>query len=431
MSQSTGSQVSSSSLLSNTNNPNRLLRLFAGLSVLSVVAILLLAGSGIYRVFSGEMIRVAEQWAVYVGNTIFDQDREVFLKAMKEGVVRDDFEALDTRMKKFLISFDMYKIKAFSANKTIIYSTDHSLIGKVEGENHKLDAVLSAGTSISELEHKEKIRDLKGDERFGVDVVESYVPVRVDGQIVGSFEVYVEITSTQARIISATKGATLVLALVLILVFGLLYLPMRKGTLGLKKAQERLAELASVDGLTGTFNRRFLLNRIKEERDRMVRAKAETTPGKMAFVMVDIDFFKKVNDTYGHQSGDAVLQEVSRRLREGLRNYDVLGRYGGEEFLVLLPNTNLDEALNVANRLHQSVNREPVTCGDVSLTVTVSVGVADSLTPDEDFAHAISRADSALYRAKETGRNRVCFASQPEVLDDAKATGQVKKLYLA
>lgn len=410
MSLSTGSQVSSTSILSATNNPTRLLHLFGGLSVLSIAAILLLAGSGIYRVFSGEMIRVAEQWAVHVANTIFDQDREVFLKAMDEGVVRDDFEKLDASMKKFLISFDMYKIKAFSANKTIIYSTDHSLIGKVEGENHKLDAVLSHGTIISELEHKEKILDLKGDERRGVDVVESYVPVRADGQIVGSFEVYVEITSTQARIISATKGATLVLALVLTLVFGLLYLPMRKGTLGLKNAQERLAELASVDGLTGIFNRSFLLNRIHEERDRMVRAKAETTPGKMSFVMVDIDYFKKVNDDYGHQSGDAVLQEVSHRLREGIRTFDVLGRYGGEEFLVLLPNTALDDALIVANRLHQAVCREPVTCGDVSLTVTVSIGVADSLTPDEDYSHTIRRADGALYRAKETGRNRVCVA---------------------
>lgn len=413
-------QVDSSSLLTKTHNPTGLLRLFATLSVVSVVAILILAGSGIFRVFSQEMTRVAEQWAVYVGNTIFEQDRDLFLKGMSGAPIKDDFEQLDTRMKKFLTTFEMYKIKAFSIDKAIIYSTDHKIIGKVEGENHKLDKVLAEGVVISELEHKEKIRDLKGEERFGVDVIECYVPVRADGRIVGAFEVYVEITSTQARIISAAKEATLVLAIVLVTVFGLLYLPMRKGTLQLKESQEKLAELASVDGLTGIFNRRFLLNRVHEERERMVRAPAEATPGRMSFVMIDIDYFKKVNDNYGHQAGDAVLRDVSRRLKDCLRNYDVFGRYGGEEFLAMLPNTSMAEALFVADRLLESISNEPVMCDGKLLPITVSIGVSETLSPQEDAAHAINRADQSLYRAKETGRNRVCFADRPESVPSAE-----------
>lgn len=404
-------------------SPTRLLRQFGILSVLSVMTILALAGIGIHRVVSAEMIRVAEQWAGYVANAVFEQDRATFLNGT---ATNEEFDHLDARMKNFLIAFDMYKIKAFAANKTIIYSTDRKIIGKVESDNRNLETVLTGGIVVSQLEYKDKVLDLQGQERRDLNVVECYVPVRDNGRIVGAFEVYVDITSTHTRIASVVKSALTVLAAVLVAIFGLLYLPMRKGTLGLKKAQEKLTELASIDGLTGIFNRRSLLTRAQEERARMLRAKAETTPGRMSFIMADIDYFKRINDTHGHLVGDAVLKEVSRRLKESLRQYDILGRYGGEEFLTMLPNTSLQEALFVAGRMHEAICCLPVECAGLSLTVTISMGVADTLTPEEEIAHAISRADGALYRAKETGRNRVCHAGKPEAADTVwqlRATG--------
>ena len=405
----TGKQEGDQLLLSMTGNPDRLLRLFGILSVVSVVAILMLAGIGIYRVFNSEMIRVAEQWAVHIGNTIHDQDREIFVE---NPIPKAKFAQIDARMKKFLISFDMFKIKAFAKDKTIIYSTDHKIVGNVEASNANLAQVLAGGNVVSQLVYKDKVHDLKEKERFKVDVVETYVPVRADGAIIGAFEVYVDITPTRNRIIHATLGATGVLAVVLLLVFGLLYLPMRKGTQGLKNAQDKLSELASVDSLTGIFNRRFLLARVSEERDKMRRKTRDIKPGHMCFVMADIDHFKKVNDTHGHLAGDEVLREVSGRLRKALRSYDLIGRYGGEEFLVMLPNTDLESALKLANRMHQAVAETPIMCHGVRQTVTISVGVADSLSPDEEISHAINRADEALYEAKNSGRNRVCYASQ-------------------
>ena len=396
-------------LLSETDKPQQLLHRFRILSAASIVVILVLAGTGIYRAFNDEMIRVAEQWSVYIGNTIYDQDRDIFLE---NPIPKEKFDQIDARMKKFLISFDMYKIKAFAKDKTIIYSTDHKIVGKVEGNNPNLDQTL-AGKVVAMLVHKDKVHDLTERERLKVDVVETYVPVRADGVIVGAFEVYIDITPTRNRIKHATQAAILVLAAVLVVVFGLLYIPMRKGTRGLKDAHEKLASLASIDGLTGIFNRRFLLARVNEERDRMMRGRRELKTGHMSFAMADIDFFKKVNDVHGHLAGDAVLREVSERLKKGLRSYDVLGRYGGEEFLVMLPNTDLAGALGVANRMHQAVGARPIMCNGVPLTVTVSIGVADTRAPDEEITHVINRADEALYAAKDSGRDRVCCA-EPE-----------------
>ncbi|MDH3319884.1 MAG: GGDEF domain-containing protein [Betaproteobacteria bacterium] len=390
----------------------RLLRLFTVLSVLAVVAILVLAGGGIYRVYSIEMTKVAEETAIYVGNSIFEQERATLLRRDGQGVavvVRpDDFAGLDERMKKFLRTFNMYKIKAFSADKTIVYSTDEKIIGKVEGSNSKLDGTLSAGTVVSQLENKDTVRDLKGEDRFHVDVVETYLPIRVDNVIVGAFEVYTDISSTRDRVLTAIAYTLAVLAVVLVVVFGLLYAPMHKGMVRLRKAEGRLREIASMDALTGIFNRRHVLDRLMEERERMRRVRVEEVLTCMSLLMVDIDHFKRVNDTHGHLVGDDVLQTVSSRLKSSLRAYDVIGRYGGEEFLVVLPATNLVEGMRVAERLRASVRDQPVRCGDLELQVSVSIGVAVTLDADEQIPQLLSRADQGLYKAKEGGRNRVC-----------------------
>lgn len=119
------------SIFSDSGTPKDLLRAFVALSVVSIAVILALSGTAIHRVFKDEMVRVAESWAVYVGNTIFEQERAVLVSEDgRTATLREaDFKALDARMKKFLMSFNMHKIKAFSADRTIIYSTDHSLIG--------------------------------------------------------------------------------------------------------------------------------------------------------------------------------------------------------------------------------------------------------------------------------------------------------------
>ena len=125
--------------------------------------------------------------------------------------------------------------------------------------------------------------------------------------------------------------------------------------------------------------------------------------------MIDIDFFKKVNDTYGHASGDEVLRTVASIIKAQLRESDIPARYGGEEFAVLLPYTHIDEAKIVGERLRKAVEEASIQLDKLNINVTISMGLAE-LTPDLSGEELFKLADKALYEAKESGRNRVCIS---------------------
>ncbi|RMH52693.1 MAG: diguanylate cyclase [Zetaproteobacteria bacterium] len=168
-------------------------------------------------------------------------------------------------------------------------------------------------------------------------------------------------------------------------------------------ARDRLAREAKTDALTGVDNRREIERMLRHELDRAWR---EGRP--LALAMLDIDFFKKVNDTYGHLAGDEVLRETARRLRGCLRSYDRIGRYGGEEFLLLFPGDDAGDARQLAERLRSSVAAAPVDSSAGVIPVTVSIGVcALPAGVACEPQRLIDAADRMLYRAKEGGRNRV------------------------
>lgn len=169
------------------------------------------------------------------------------------------------------------------------------------------------------------------------------------------------------------------------------------------KAREDLREQAMHDPLTNLLNRRATLDFLLSEMSRSAR---EHNP--LSVMMVDIDHFKSVNDGFGHPAGDEVLCEVARRLRASARTYDLVGRFGGEEFLIVAPACCNAAGLIQAERLREVVCSEPITHKDISITVTISVGVATTLDPNrQDVEALLAAADQALYRAKAAGRNRV------------------------
>jgi diguanylate cyclase (GGDEF)-like protein/PAS domain S-box-containing protein len=171
-----------------------------------------------------------------------------------------------------------------------------------------------------------------------------------------------------------------------------------------KQTTERLSRLATHDALTGVFNRRHLEDVVRSELERAHRYQRPLT-----VAMVDADHFKRINDTYGHQVGDEVLRAVSGRCQHMLRTNDVLGRYGGEEFIVVFPETTLDEARIVAERVRSAIAGSPVTIGEHALEVTVSIGLAQ-LASGQEPSSLVASADAALYAAKQSGRNRVLTA---------------------
>jgi diguanylate cyclase (GGDEF)-like protein len=177
--------------------------------------------------------------------------------------------------------------------------------------------------------------------------------------------------------------------------------------------REKLEELTRTDHLTGLFNRRHL----DAEAPRLL-ALSRRKNASSAVLLVDVDFFKRINDSRGHDAGDAALVRLATILRKAVRPYDLVVRYGGEEFLVLLPLSTPPEALEVAERIRRTIQETPVYVNHEGFGITVSVGVyaAGAL---HDLPDAIARADEALYEAKRSGRNRVCLAPAA-VVDEAE-----------
>lgn len=171
---------------------------------------------------------------------------------------------------------------------------------------------------------------------------------------------------------------------------------------------DRLERLAALDSLTGIYNRRFGMTRLHEEFGRALRA---NTP--IGVMMMDLDHFKQVNDTYGHLTGDRVLIKLAKLARSVLREGDILVRYGGEEFLAILPGASHNDVHNIADRFRRKVEESSVSDGDDIIKVTISIGGISF--PEHDVANEtelVDLADQALYRAKESGRN--CIAMAPK-----------------
>jgi diguanylate cyclase len=172
----------------------------------------------------------------------------------------------------------------------------------------------------------------------------------------------------------------------------------------LKAAHARIEELAQVDELTGLLNRRYIMKTLNEE-----MARAQRFGGACSVAIIDLDFFKRINDQYGHPIGDEVLRTFAITLFANLRAVDKLGRYGGEEFLMILPDTAKDQALRTLDRLRSIASEVDWAAISTVMNVTMSAGISE-VRQDDSAADILARADAALYNAKDAGRNRVIAA---------------------
>jgi diguanylate cyclase (GGDEF)-like protein len=180
-------------------------------------------------------------------------------------------------------------------------------------------------------------------------------------------------------------------------------LPARvRAALRTKRLQDLLTVYSEIDSLTEVYNRRVLMERLEQEWNRTRRY--STT---VAFIMCDIDHFKAVNDTHGHPTGDQVLERIATLLRKSVRSSDMVGRYGGEEFGIIMVNADRDSAASAAERYRSKIESMDLHSRKGEFRVTVSFGVADSRGKDS-VNQLVTAADRALYKAKETGRNTVC-----------------------
>ena len=176
--------------------------------------------------------------------------------------------------------------------------------------------------------------------------------------------------------------------------------------LGIKRAllYKKVQELIITDSLTQVYSRRYFLGRFQEEMERSKKFNLN-----LSFLMVDIDHFKECNDHYGHLVGDAVLREISKTIKESIRQMDFMGRYGGEELSIVLSETDKEQAGFAAERIRQAIEERQIRVYDEDLKVTISIGISTFPDDAKDVQTLIDKSDQALYLAKQSGRNKFCI----------------------
>ncbi|HJV64307.1 MAG TPA: GGDEF domain-containing protein [Geomonas sp.] len=395
-----------------TKDPDAILRLFSATAVLSMVIILSLAGLGFREALLRYVVSDAEHHAASVSSAILAEERDNIVASAAGGssqlnVSAQDIPRLDRHLRRFLAPFNIVKIKIYSLDCRIIYSTEAKIIGLYNRENARLHHAL-AGMVDSKLEKKEEVHDLAGEQRFRADVVETYIPIRDNaGKLIGSFEIYQDVTGTWLQFKNAIAMLIGVLLLILLLVFGVSFLMVQRVTRSIKEMQKAIREQAITDPLTGIANKREILHSAEKEFSRAFRRweKGAADP-EVGFIMLDVDRFKEVNDGYGHLAGDLLLKEISGRISGSLRVFDAVGRFGGDEFLVVLPGCNLSQTRQVAEKIRTLTRERPFILEGHELRVTVSLGISTARKGDTEYTEAIKRADEGLYLAKSGGRDQ-------------------------
>ncbi len=224
------------------------------------------------------------------------------------------------------------------------------------------------------------------------------------GDVRGGISVWFDIDDVTKKMKANFVAIFLLTVLTISLLIVLIYLMLRQLRIKLDYARDLLDRMSKTDILTEISNRRHLMERFNNELERAKRA-----GNSLCCIMMDVDHFKAINDTFGHLKGDDVLRELAKILKDSIRTYDVVGRYGGEEFMIILPDTNLENAAKLAERIRQKVESDLGNKSNLSASnsVTISLGLTGMRDDDTSFETIIKRADEALYRAKESGRNRV------------------------
>ena len=222
------------------------------------------------------------------------------------------------------------------------------------------------------------------------------------GDVRGGISVNIPLGELDLKMKTNKVIITVLLIITIVILLLILYFMVWKLVSRLQESQKQLKQLSVTDELTGLRNRRYIMERLEDEFQR-----ARRTGKPMGLIMLDLDFFKQINDMHGHQFGDLVLKAVASRMRSSIREYDLLGRIGGEEFFIVSPEAEVEETLGIAERIRELVRGEAISDGKREVNITISAGVTMLKEHDRDIDVLFSRADSALYSAKQQGRDRV------------------------
>lgn len=385
------------------------LKRFCWVAVSAVVLVLVLSSFVTFKLYERYVVGLAESNAVNIATSIVSVHQEKLSEALNPSLSPVQLEELDMLIKAFMGPYGIVKVKLFTLDGTVVYSNDMSIIGENSLGNEHLETALKGGRS-SVIQTKNQIRDLAHQDRFDVDVVESYVAMKKpEGKVIGAFEIYQDMTFFRQEVSKGVFYFLIELAVILITVVAAAFWFVRKAAVTMVMQQKELGRLATIDTVTNLYNRAEITRRMASEWERYQRNPcAENSFGVM---MLDLDHFKRINDNYGHQVGDELLRQVSAKLLSEVRAYSEVGRYGGEEFIILLPGTGLSELASISDRLLKLVAEQSYKVLGEDISLTVSIGIAASNKFDSNLDAVIKRADDNLYKAKAAGRNCVAGAA--------------------
>ncbi|TBR37818.1 GGDEF domain-containing protein [Marinomonas agarivorans] len=303
-----------------------------------------------------------------------------------------------------ILDFNLWKIKLFNQDGTVIYSSEQQDIGSTNKKPYFQNQI-AKGIPYTKTGYKTTNRD-ENTRRY---VVETYVPIMLThGEFIGAFELYYDITDRENKLLFLTSE---IMSIILWLSFICIMLAIIMGkALNVLRAsrttyEESLLSQATKDKLTGVYNRHSIDEYLEYSVMQFYDSKVEH-----CLVMFDVDHFKQVNDAHGHQAGDDVLKNLAKIVQNRLRDTDILGRYGGEEFIVILTNTDDRGGNAFAESLRKLIEETPVaTCiGEINITVSLGVGSfadIEDLTPHT----LVKKVDEAMYASKHAGRNRSTY----------------------
>jgi len=378
------------------------------LSISAVVLLLVAVGIIAFRALN-DSIEISQQVS-NTRETLTNVDATLLTLKDAEAYQRRFLEGRGDALEHFHLTREETKRKLSRLKTLTAHNKRHQeRLAKLEPEIHKkLDRMndsvrLRASEGVASAKEKavsdEELREMD-------TIIQNLGEIKTEEQ--ATLDQKLASSDASVRNVSLSFGGVFVLILSLL---GLVFFLVKREFVIQKQLEKRLRDLASIDELTMLYNRREINRHFKDEEERFRRSGRP-----FSFLLLDIDHFKSVNDKYGHPIGDKVLQHVANKIRESIRTIDVPGRYGGEEFAVILPDTVGENAYIIAERVRQTVAKAPYVLerddkSTIEVPVTISIGIS-SIEKDETEEDVIRTADTALYQAKNAGRDRTVMFRQ-------------------
>lgn len=347
-------------------------------------------------------------------------------KSINEPISGDELTNFNTYIAKLKEHTDFKEIKIWAVDGTLVYSSDpkQPLGGKRKIAGNFAKALKNQ--RASEIEYGVDDPEIPGGRKH-VDALEVYFPIheKEGKNITNIFEIYAPLHTIQntVNIARASLVGFFILLFVAVAAIGetgaaLLTRKNRR----LQLLTKELEKLADTDGLTGAYNHRFFRDILRRELNRSKRLNKN-----LSLIMSDLDYFKSINDFFGHQTGDVVLKKIAETFEDNVRDMDIVARYGGEEFVVVLPESDARKAMEVGERLRKKVDDLEIHVGQEKISLTASFGVADYPSCSDSEDGMVAAADSALLMAKGSGKNEVRYFKNLE--DISVESGDIEKLF--